>query len=146
MKKLIGCLFGLFLISAIVRPAHAVNPVVSPKASYALTYTTTASTITATASTLYEVTLATGASAEYIAFFDTNTANGYNGVGTAVTATTVSAASGFKTRLFYTQATTGNTQIRFDPPLIFYYGIQVIDSAATGQALITYEPGVGSGQ
>jgi hypothetical protein len=117
--------------------------VVSPKASAELTYTTTASTITVGPSAIYEVTLATGASGEYVAFFDTNTAS--TG-GVAVTSNTASVASGFKTRLYF-GSTTANTQIKFDPPLIFYYGIQVVDSAATGQSVITYEEGRGlSGQ
>ncbi len=122
-----------------MRPAHATGVGISPKASYALNYTTTASTISATISTLYEVTLATGASGEYIAFFDTNTV--ING-GTAVTA---GSTTNLKTRVFFS-STTANSQVRFDPPLIFFYGIQIVDSASSGQSLITWEPGMGSGQ
>lgn len=148
MKKLLAVLSvmsGLFLGSLLMHPnpAQAIGVAISPKATYVLTYTTTASTISATASTLYEVTLASGAASEYVAFFDTNTATG--GGGTAITALTNSAASGFKTRVFFS-TTTANTQVKFDPPLIFFYGIQVVDSAATGQSMITWEPGVGSGQ
>ena len=151
MKKLIAVaslLFGLFVGSSLIHASvvYAANAAISPKASFPIAYTTTASTITASPSTLYEVTLGTGAAGEFVAFFDTVTANnGYNGVGTAVTSGLTSAASGFKTRVYYGSTTTV-TQIRFDPPLIFFYGIQAVDSANTGVSLTTYEQGVGSGQ
>lgn len=141
MKKLIGCLFGLFLVSCLAGSSKAANPVVSPKASANITYSTTVSTITAGPSALYEVTLSTGAAGEFVAFFDTVTTGGTN-----VTALAASSIFNPKIRILYGSTTT-NTQYRFDPPLLFYYGIQAVDSASSGQALITYEEGRGlSGQ
>ena len=142
MKKLMmGSLFvfGLYMGSILTPSASATGVGISPKATATLNYTTTASTISATISTLYEVTLATGASGEFVAFFDTNTA--ING-GTAVSS---GSTTNLKTRIYFS-STTQNTQVRFDPPLIFFYGIQVVDSASTGQSMITWEPGMGSGQ
>lgn len=140
MKKLIGCLFGLFLVSCLVRPSHAAV-VVAPKPSISITYSTTVSTITAGPGAVYEITMSTGAAGEFVALFDTATASGGSPV--AVTSQTT---SNLKVRLLFGSTTT-STQWRFDPPLIFYYGIQAVDSAASGQSEITYEEGRGlSGQ
>lgn len=148
MKKLIAAaalVFGLFLGSHLTPSAQAVNPVVSPKPSGVLSYTTTASTFTIGPTVLYAVNLTTGATQEFVAIFDTNTATGYNGAGTAITSQTTSSASGFKFRVYYSSVT-ANTQYRFDPPLQLYYGLQAVDSAGSGAALFEYEQGYTSGQ
>lgn len=101
------------------------------KAVATLTYTTTVSTVSLGASVLYAVTLSTGASGEYVAFFDTSTATGIT--------STLSTAP-LKTRVFF-GSTTANTVVNFDPPLQFNNGIVAVDSAITGQSAITYERG-----
>lgn len=131
MKKLllsIG-LFGLFLLCG--TSAQAAGPTRGAKASVALSYTTTVSTVSARGpAVLYSVILSTGASGEFVALFDSATVNGL--------------ASGtltnMKTRCVYA-STSANTQCNFDPPLQFVNGIMAAPSAATGQALIVYEIG-----
>jgi hypothetical protein len=131
----------LFLVSALVRPSHAVGIAVAPKADYILNFTATASTITVSPGAIYEVTMTTGASGEFIAFYDTVTTSG----GTAIT-TGQDNGHNLKIKLFY-GSTTANTQWRFDPPLLFTNGMQLIDSTGAGAATVSYEEGRGlSGQ
>lgn len=88
---------------------------------------------------VYQVTLSSGASSEFLVMFDSTTS-----VGLSATVTTNPAAPQLGPRLLF-GSTTASTVYTFDPPLIFYNGLMVIDSAITGQGTITYEEGRGVG-
>lgn len=150
MKKSIGLLFGLFLGVVLARSSHAAAYAVSPKDTFVTPYSTTISTWIAGPGAVYEVTLATGASGEYIVLYDTSSTSGIT-IGTASGggSTNVVGLAGFippgpaLSGRIYFSSTTQNTQIKYDPPLQFFNGLAVGDSANTGSATITYEVGRG---
>jgi len=127
--------FGICLLG-LVSKSEATTASISPKPGYALNYTTTVSTVAVGPCSVYRVMLATGAAGEYVAFFDSATVQGLN-------STTIN--STLKTRLFF-GSTTATTSIVFDPPLEFYNGLMVGDSASTGQSVIQYDLGRSGGQ
>lgn len=143
----LGCLGGVPVRSEASVVARA------PKKAYTLTYSTVISSITPftvlqATSTLqdqpgavYQVVLSSGAASEYITLFDTVPFNtGF------LANTTVGQTYQLGPRLLF-GSTTANTTITFDPPMIFYHGLMILDSAVTGQATILYEEGRGiSGQ
>lgn len=131
MKKL---LFGLVVLLGVgmAGKAEAAGETRGAKASTAITYTTTASSVAVNgAAAVYSVVLSSGAASEYLALFDAASIG-------ALAAN--SSGSSLKTRLFYT-STTSNTVVNFDPPLQFNSGIIAIPSAVTGQALVVWEKG-----
>lgn len=135
MKKLIGLFLLVASVGLLSGKADAASVGRSARGSIAVNYTTTVSTISTSGCSLYQVVLATGASAEYVALFDASAA------GTKVFGT---ADSSLKTRLYF-GSTTANTTVTFDPPLYFKNGLMVGDSAATGASLYIFEPGKATG-
>ncbi len=157
MKKLLSLTLMVFGLSVMASKVQAAVGVRAPKESFVATsYTTAISSVTpftvlesTTTSpfvikkpgAVYQVTLGTGTAGAFALLFDTSTAVGLN----TANAATITAQLG--PRLFF-GSTSANTTITFDPPLIFYNGLMVANSAATESGIsITYEVGRGlSGQ
>jgi hypothetical protein len=152
MKKLIGLSFlavGLLVIGS--QSSYAAIPR-TPKEVYVSAYTTGALLVSPAVSTnavaaaafspgaVYEVNLSSGASGEYELMVDTANCTGITATMAASALTSPSNFLGV--RLFYA-STTANTDIKFDPPLVFEHGLCIVDSAVTGSAAITYELGRG---
>ena len=138
MKKLfltLALVFACWMIGP--KGAYAAAVPLPSKATYALNYTTTVSTVTTTHSCVYQVIMSSGTASEFVAFFDTAPV-----AGGQFTANSEASSANLKLRLLFssTTANTGNPY-KFDPPLLFANGIQVADSAATGQTLISYDYG-----
>lgn len=137
--------FGLFAVVGILLAASVSQASVvarMPKTSYTSTFTTSAVFVSSGPAAIYQVIQSTGASGEYFMLCDSNTVTGI----TAVSNGNLGANSPCKVHLLF-GSTTANTVTTFDPPIMFYNGIVIIDSANTGQATFTYEPGRGlSGQ
>ena len=121
----------------------------APKQTFETPFTSVqGSTVTGTTSTnsvtttfpgaVYEVTLSSGASSEFIVMFDSNACQGLTPSSTGLTAP----AKQLGARIFFS-STSANTQVAFDPPLLFTQGLCVYDSATTGHAAITFEEGRG---
>lgn len=142
--------FGLMMIASVNSKASVVARM--PKEVFVSSYTTGLVQITPAVSTpiannafqpgaVYQVVLSSGANGEYFQMYDSTGSVGItcaSGGGPAQTALT--------THLFFS-STSANTNFVFDPPLMFHNGLTVCDSAATGQAAVTYELGRGlSGQ
>lgn len=145
MKKLMGFIFGLFVLCTLAPKSHAANYSVAPMDAFVTPFSTAVSTYVAGPGAVYQVVLSSGAASEYVQLFDSASVVGlsatYNGFSVLNTSGVVSTVS-LGTRLIYS-STTANTVIRFDPPLQFFNGLAVVDSAATGQASITYQLGRG---
>lgn len=152
MKNLKKLFSGILLVMGFSMVAHAGSLPRSPKEVFVSSYTTGAIPVTPAISTnavagaafmpgaVYEVVLSSGASGEYELLIDTANCIGVTAV---MNASSLTAPANFlAARLLY-GSTTANTDIKFDPPLIFENGLCVIDSAVTGQAQITYELGRG---
>jgi len=148
MKYIKSIFAGLLMASAVIMFSHAASLPRSPKMTFVTPYSTAGSSVAIAAvaassspvtlpGAIYQVTLSSGASSEYIVLVDTNTCTGVTlqGPYTAPTKYVVS-------KLLYS-STTANTNFAFDPPLMFDLGLCVFDSASTGQASITYELGRG---
>jgi len=158
MKKLLSLTlmaFGLLLMAS--HRAEAVWYRGAPKEVFVSSYTTGGILVTPVMSTnavataafnpgaIYQVVLSTGASGEYELLVDTNTCSGITAI-LAVGNLPAQTYGMLGPRLFYSSTTAGTTYT-FDPPIRFDQGLCIIDSAATGQASITYELGRGvSGQ
>lgn len=152
MKKLLSLALlavGLFVVS---RNAEAGSLPRTPKEVFVSTYTTGAVFIPPAISTsatgnaayspgaIYEVVLATGASAEFVLFVDTTSCVGVT-AGMAPTALGNGATLALP-RLYY-GSTTAGTDYKFDPPVEFHNGLCAVGSAATGQFGVIYELGRG---
>ena len=155
LNKVVGGLLLAFGLTAVVCVNSRASVVArAPKHVYTLNYTTVISSVTpftvAQATTtlqpqpgaIYQLNLSTGASGDYLIFFDTIpfSAGALTATGTANNVYQLGPR-------FYYGSTTANTQITFDPPLEFYNGLMVINSSTAEQAGISYEVGRGlSGQ
>lgn len=153
MKKLLSFTLlacGLLLMS---HKAEAVGSR-SPKEVFVSSYTTGPIQVTPSVSTnsasqympgaIYQVTLSTGASGEYEVLFDSATCQGLTLI--SIGNLPASTYQNLGPKLLYSSTTAG-TVYTFDPPIRFDQGLCIFDSAATGQAAITYELGRGlSGQ
>lgn len=147
-KLVVGLFLGLGLMS-LAKPSYA-NYAIAPKEVFTTKYSTTITTFTAVASTntvaanqyapgaVYEVTLASGAASEYFQMYDSTGTFSISTCGVSPDGT----APFLGPRLLF-GSTTAITQIKFDPPLVFHNGLVYCDSAATGQAAVTYELGRG---
>lgn len=137
--------FGLMALASLESGASVVAR--SPKDVFVSSYTAGAILITPVSTTtvngivqtapgaVYQVILSSGASSEFELLTDTT-----NCVGVTAGANNQSIQIGPK--LFYS-STSANSVYTFDPPILFFNGLCIIDSAATGQAAITYELGRG---
>ena len=146
MKKLMGWIVGLFgLCMVMASTGHASGYAIAPMDTFVTPYSTVVSTYVAGPGAVYEVILASGAASEYVQLFDSAAVTGlsatYNGASVLNSSGIVSTVA-LGPRLLY-GSTTANTIIRFDPPLQFFNGLAVVDSAVTGQASITYQVGRG---
>lgn len=140
-----GLLFGLFGLCILAADAHAGNFAIAPMDAFVTPYSTSVSTYVAGPGAVYQVNLASGAASEYIQLFDSAAVTGlsatYNGASVLNSSGVVTTVD-LGPRLFFS-STTANTVLRFDPPLQFFNGLAVVDSAVTGQASITYQLGRG---
>jgi hypothetical protein len=146
MKNFNRLFVGLILAFGTVAVVQATVGVRAPKSSFTTPFSLSPSSVTTFTvlestpavikkpGAVYQVIMGTGASQEFLVMFDSNSALGITSTLTTPNATQVGP------RLFY-NAISSNTVITFDPPLIFYNGLMVIDSAITGQATIVYEMG-----
>lgn len=145
MKKLIGLIFGLFVGIAWVNSSHAAGIGIVPMDAIVTPYSTVVSTYVAGPGAVYEVILSSGAASEYIQMFDSASVVGlsatFNGASVLNSSGVVSTVD-LGPRMIYVSTGT-NTIFRFDPPLQFFNGLAVVDSAVTGQASITYQIGRG---
>lgn len=151
LDKLVAGLLVAFVGLVMVSSSHASVVARAPKDVALLNYTTVISSVTpftvfqATSTVqdlpgaVYQITLSTGASGDYLVLFDTVP---FNANLFTANANTQIATYQLLPRIFYS-STTQNTVITFDPPVIFYHGLMAIQSAATGSAAITYEMGRG---
>ena len=126
--KLLSIVLGLLVgVSAFVLASGLTRP----RKAALLSYTATGSLVHAGPGAVYQVTLSTGASTEFVILVDSGSATG------VVAAQTTKLIA---PRIVYSSATQ-NTVVNFDPPLLYVNGLVVIGSAATGQAAVTYESG-----
>ncbi len=151
MKTLMKGIVLAVVFLGLSHTAQAAGLPRSAKETFVTPYSVGGSTVTGStfsASTtnfpgaVYQVVLSSGAASEYIVMFDSNSCGGLSATTLSFTAPTKQVGP----RLLY-GSTTANTSTAFDPPLVFFNGLCVFDSAVTGQASITYEEGRGiSGQ
>jgi len=135
-KLFVALILGFGLVA--VRQASAANYAIAPKDTYCVSFTNAISTVAIGPGALYEVTLSTGASGEYVVPIDTATT-----VGSTLLSMHNNANPGALTGPLFYGSTTANTQIRFDPPIHFFSGLISADSTGAGSACYTYEVGRG---
>jgi len=129
MKKLIAFL-ALGLACVLVAKANALDFKRVPVGYKAINYTTNIIGVSTGPAVLYGVILSSGATGEFVAFFDTNTVQGI----------AANSSNVLVTKFFFVANGSG-TVIPLDPPIQFNVGLFAADSAATGQSVILYEKG-----
>jgi hypothetical protein len=147
MKNFTKLFGGILLAFVMASVSQAASLPRTPKETFVTPFSVAGSSVSASTWTavdsrqfpgaVYQVVLSTGASGEYIVMFDSNVCTGL-GPTTVPTAP----AQQVGPRLLF-GSTSANSSTPFDPPLMFHNGLCVFDSAATGQASITWEPGRG---
>lgn len=135
MNKYKGSLIVVGLALFMTGSVFAASVVRGAKGVKVLTQSTAATPVHSGAVTVYSVILGTGAVTDYTVLLDSANATGAI-VGHQVVST------GFRGR-FYPSSTSANTNITFDPPLLFKNGLTIINATALGTVGVTYEPGKG---
>lgn len=150
-KLFSGIFLGFVLSMTLSTKSHAAIPR-SPKEVFVSSATTGAIGITPAISTnavtaaqvmpgaVYEVLLSTGASSEYVLLVDSSNCTG---ITAPMLQSSLTAPANFLSARLFFGSTTANTDIKFDPPLVFENGLCAVDSAVTGTYAITYELGRG---
>jgi len=141
--------FGLVAVVSLAQPVQASIVARSPKEVFLSSYTTGVVLVSPAISTnavanaafmpgaVYQLILSSGAAGEYFQLYDSTSTAG-------ITCGALSnGAQQLNIGRFLFSSTTANVNFTFDPPIVFHNGLAVCDSAATGQAILTYELGRG---
>ena len=152
MKKLLSLTLMVFGLLVMTHRAEAGVAARGPKEVFVSSYTTGAILVTPAISTnatsaaaympgaVYQVVLSSGAASEFVVLVDSGNCTG---ITAPMLSSSLSTGSRFLSARLLFGSTTANTVTTFDPPVVFQNGLCMIDSAATGQAAITYELGRG---
>lgn len=138
MKKLIGLSLLVGLGLALSTNAQAASGVRGSKTSVMTFNNIGPIGVSTGPAVLYSVIIGTGAVTDFVALFDSGSANG-------LLATSQLATVGFKMRI-YASSTTQATQVSFDPPLQFNNGIMAANATTLISSLVVFEKGRAIGQ
>lgn len=135
MNKLIGCsalVAAMWLCFGV--SAEAASARGGAKPMKVVSVSTTQTPVSEGPTTVYSIMLGTGAVTDYVVLVDSANA-------TAWAVASQSTANGFRGR-FYPGSATVNSNLVFDPPLLFANGLTMINSTVLMTAGVVYEPGI----
>lgn len=131
MKNKSAVLFSLGLMVLVAGGLHAAANQRGAKGTTNVGQSTNPIGVSSATATLYSVIVGTGAVTDFVTLFDSASVSGL---------TSGALTGNFKARV-YPSSATQNTQITFDPPLLFKNGIIAIPATALVNYLFVWESG-----
>lgn len=132
MKNKSAVLFAFGFVALLGSLVYAAPGVRGGKPFVSTFGSTSAIMVSSGPTTVYSVTLATGAVTDFVVLLDSGSTNGVTSL--------LQSSGGYKMRVVAASAT-ANTSIVFDPPLLFHNGVVAINATNVMTSAIAYEKG-----